>query len=69
MLASAIGSGRHRVNSVHRQGTGRLGSGSSCGAAVPSVQWHPEWNVACDSSSRAFPALLSRAVRGDTLVR
>ncbi|WBO23746.1 gamma-glutamyl-gamma-aminobutyrate hydrolase family protein [Sphingomonas abietis] len=35
MLAAAIGAGRHRVNSVHRQGINRLGAGLSIEARAP----------------------------------
>jgi putative glutamine amidotransferase len=37
------------------------------GATVLAVQWHPEWDADRNPDSRAFFALLGRALRGETL--
>jgi putative glutamine amidotransferase len=35
------------------------------GADILAVQWHPEWDVATNTASRAFFALIGSALRGD----
>ena len=64
-LAGVFGAGSIRVNSVHRQAIGRLGtrlqveavSVSDARAFAVGVQWHPEyWAKSDDASARIFRA-------------
>jgi putative glutamine amidotransferase len=42
-------------------------SGEVNGAQILAVQWHPEWRTAEDVHSRAFFALIGRALRGEAI--
>lgn len=50
-------------------GTIEAVSGRAGGAPVLAVQWHPEWDAAEQAPSRAFFALMGRALRGEPLIR
>lgn len=43
-------------------------SGPLAGPPLLAVQWHPEWRAGDDAASRAFFALLGRALRGLPLI-